>query len=100
MNNFLNQIQKAKEENNTIAYWVYKARHCNQMAIWREGMIKETYKVKRDAYMQTARNLVVPPKCLRDPIYDENLDGPCSAGRCQWPECKPTTARKPSPQVT
>jgi len=28
-------------------------------------------------------------KCLRDPAYDDNLDGPCSAGSCRWPECKP-----------
>lgn len=27
------------------------------------------------------------PKCLRDPKWDLNLEGPCSAGRCQWPEC-------------
>lgn len=29
------------------------------------------------------------PKCLRDERYDENMQGPCSSGQCQWPDCKP-----------
>jgi hypothetical protein len=29
------------------------------------------------------------PKCLRDPKHDHNMQGPCSAGQCQWPNCKP-----------
>jgi len=28
-------------------------------------------------------------KCLRDPKFDFNMQGPCSAGRCRWPNCKP-----------
>jgi hypothetical protein len=28
-------------------------------------------------------------KCLRD-HSDENMQGPCSAGQCQWPNCKTT----------
>jgi hypothetical protein len=28
-----------------------------------------------------------PSKCLRDPKNDNNLQGPCSAGLCQWPNC-------------
>jgi len=31
-------------------------------------------------------------KCLRD--EDENLQGPCSAGSCQWPECKGDAQRR------
>lgn len=26
-------------------------------------------------------------RCLRDNHHDENMQGPCSAGQCQWPEC-------------
>lgn len=29
------------------------------------------------------------PKCLRDERYDQNEQGPCSAGQCRWPDCKP-----------
>lgn len=28
-------------------------------------------------------------KCLRDEKHDQNMQGPCSAGQCQWPNCKP-----------
>lgn len=29
------------------------------------------------------------PRCLRDEKYDDNMQGPCSAGQCRWPECAP-----------
>lgn len=28
--------------------------------------------------------------CLRDDRFDNNLQGPCSAGRCAWPNCAET----------
>lgn len=28
-----------------------------------------------------------PQKCLRDQRFDNNIQGPCSAGACQWPHC-------------
>lgn len=27
-------------------------------------------------------------RCLRDMSFDQNMQGPCSAGQCQWPNCK------------
>lgn len=34
------------------------------------------------------RQRAVKRKCLRD-AEDENLQGPCLAGMCQWPDCQP-----------
>ncbi|WP_293862380.1 hypothetical protein [uncultured Alsobacter sp.] len=31
---------------------------------------------------------VTVPKCLRDAKHDHGLQGPCSAGQCQWPDCR------------
>jgi hypothetical protein len=28
------------------------------------------------------------PTCLRNPKFDNNLQGSCSAGACQWPKCQ------------
>lgn len=56
MNNFIAQIQAAKESNNVVAYYVYKAWHCNQMAIFRSGLTKEAFLARRDLYMATARS--------------------------------------------
>lgn len=55
MNNFIEQIQKAKEDNNAVAFFAYKARHCNQMALNRDGGTKEAFLQRRDVYMAAAR---------------------------------------------
>ncbi|UXY13821.1 hypothetical protein N8I74_10855 [Chitiniphilus purpureus] len=34
-----------------------------------------------------------PAPCLRD-ADDHNLQGPCSAGQCQWPNCFAAQAAK------
>lgn len=35
-----------------------------------------------------ASDLQTKTKCLRNK-NDEGMQGPCSAGQCQWPNCKP-----------
>lgn len=57
VNFFLDQINKAKEEKDAVAYYVYKARHCNHCAIWRDGTVKKGWQERRDMYMQAARKV-------------------------------------------
>ena len=54
-NDFAEEIQKAKEENNLVAYYVYKARQCNRVVIWRDGITKTSWAKRRDEYMTVAR---------------------------------------------
>ena len=37
-------------------------------------------------------------KCLRDEAHDQNMQGPCSAGRCEWPNCYEPVKRRATHQ--
>jgi hypothetical protein len=56
-NDFVDEIQFAKETKNHLSYYIYLARNCNRVAIWREGGTKEAYIKRRNAYMQVARRI-------------------------------------------
>ncbi len=40
-----------------------------------------------------------PIKCLRDERLDQNMQGPCSAGRCEWPNCREPASAQPQPEA-
>ncbi len=54
-NDFSEELQKAKAENNHVAYYVYKARQCNRVVMWRDGITKASWAKRRDEYMAVAR---------------------------------------------
>ncbi len=55
MNNFIDSISKSKAKNDAVSFYANKARHCNQMAIWRSGLTKEAFIKGRDEYIAAAR---------------------------------------------
>lgn len=55
MNNFKDQIEKAADEVDVVAWAVYNARHYNQSAIWCDGLTKEAFILRRNEYMKVAR---------------------------------------------
>jgi hypothetical protein len=54
-NDFAEELQKAKEETNHVAYYVYLARRCNRVVMWRDGITKASWAKRRDEYMTVAR---------------------------------------------